>query len=54
MKRIIDYTILDSDSRTSLESQVIKAIKNGWQPLGGVAYTGQPSWKYVQAVVRYE
>lgn len=33
---ILKYKIVVHDSETSLENEVNKEIKNGWQPLGGL------------------
>jgi len=56
MKKIIDYTIMDSDSRVNLETQVVKAIRNSWQPLGGmvVGNLEGTNKQYFQTMVRYE
>jgi len=35
--RITDYQIISAASPTNLKTQVIKLLREGWQPLGGVA-----------------
>ena len=56
--KITDYQILTYIQRDYLESEVAKHIKEGWQPLGGVAvclYTTSGNYtEYYQAMVKYE
>jgi hypothetical protein len=53
MKKIIEYNVIEANHLFKLGMLVNKLIKNGWQPLGGVSYTDQPSWNYIQAMVKY-
>lgn len=56
MNKIIEYQILGTEKFSELVKEVNKAIKKGWQPLGGVSIdnfmsqVGIP----VQAMVKYE
>ena len=59
--KITDYKILKYSQSGYLESEVANAIKEGWQPLGGVSvclYSLTMSYKsdkeYSQAIVKYE
>jgi hypothetical protein len=64
MSKIIDYTLVVSiDNSIEFEKQVVDAIKEGWQPIGGVAVTimtqptdpnNTPYQAWVQAMVRYD
>jgi hypothetical protein len=51
---IREYAILENTDSAKLQEQVNKAIKNGWQPLGGVAVSsiGAALVRLYQAVVR--
>ena len=40
MPIIVAYKILVGDSMQALEAAVKEAIKQGWQPIGGVAVNG--------------
>jgi hypothetical protein len=51
-KQIIEYKILISPSFYSLQDDVNKGIRNGWQPIGGVC--GSLNHNYIQAVVKYK
>lgn len=33
---IIEYSVIYADGRKTLQELVNEAIKNGWQPLGGI------------------
>lgn len=60
------YKILESSSKTILEEMVNKAIREGWEPVGGIAVSDQsspavmnkdilvPRFVYLQAVVKKE
>lgn len=53
---IKEYSIASSDSDTMLAITVNKMIKNGWQPLGGVAVV-QPNsrtYSFSQAMVKID
>lgn len=39
MSTIAEYQILIANTPAELETQVMQAIKKGWQPLGGVSIT---------------
>lgn len=56
--KITDYKILKYIQIWELEHIVVKYIKEGWQPLGGVAvclYTTSGNYtEYSQAIVKYE
>lgn len=50
--RIIEYKILISPMFHSLEDDVNKYIRNGWQPIGGVSSV--LNYSYMQAMVKYK
>ena len=59
--KITDYQILKYSQSGYLEREVANAIKEGWQPLGGVSvclYAPSSNYKsdkeYSQAIVKYE
>ena len=53
--KITDYKILKYSQSGYLESEVANAIKEGWQPLGGVSICLYRFDKeYSQAIVKYE
>ena len=60
MKKIIDYKIVTGNSDihgNKLSDNVNKAIKDGWQPLGGPAFDKHGNvrvWTMVQVMVKYE
>ncbi len=61
MQNIVDYRVLSFSEARKLESTVMKYIKDGWVPLGGLAFTavGESKWQigqkqYLQAIVKYE
>lgn len=37
----VEYTICKGENQADLKKAVNQEIKNGWQPLGGVAVTSQ-------------
>jgi hypothetical protein len=55
--KIIDYKLIGASTVDSLAAKVNEFIKDGWVPLGGVAYGPETDacrvW-YVQAMVKYE
>lgn len=56
MKKIISYTIVFESTYRELSASVNEKIRDGWQPLGGVAVVQHnPSefW-HSQAMVKYE
>lgn len=59
--KITDYQILKNSHSDYLEREIANAIKEGWQPLGGISvclYVISNSYesdiKYSQAIVKYE
>jgi len=54
--KIIEYDTATSDSEQTLKEFINKKIKNGWQPLGGIAIAISPEDHdvYSQALVKYE
>ena len=53
--KITDYQILKYSQIGYLESEVANAIKEGWQPLGGVSVClYRYDNEYSQAIVKYE
>ena len=59
--KITDYQILKYSQSSHLENEIAEAIKEGWQPLGGVSvclYASTSDYKsdkvYHQAIVKYE
>ena len=56
--KITDYKILKYSQSRDLEIKVAEWVKEGWQPLGGVAvclYTTSGNYtEYYQAIVKYE
>ena len=45
--------VYDRNYEKSLEDQVIKLIKQGWTPQGGIFVVGSPTgWHYWQAMVK--
>lgn len=48
---IVDYKILESSNYVSLEKSVLLHIKNGWQPIGGIAVNNS---KCYQAIIKEE
>lgn len=51
-----NYIILEAFNRRELENDVSEAMKDGFEPLGGVCYTFRPgmtySDSYCQAMIR--
>jgi hypothetical protein len=59
MANILDYRVIQTESRLELITEVNKAIVQGWQPLGGVSVYSEdtfcgPRPRFAQAVVNYE
>jgi RNA 3'-terminal phosphate cyclase len=54
MNNITKYRIVYARNyEKSLEDQVIKLIKQGWTPQGGIFVVGSPTgWHYWQAMVK--
>lgn len=58
--KIVAYKVLKNELHADLTVEVNKAIKEGWQPLGGVSHcptTGirtSNAYDYIQAMVKYE
>jgi hypothetical protein len=54
MSEIMKYRIVYARNyEKSLEDQVIKLIKQGWTPQGGIFVVGSPTgWHYWQAMVK--
>lgn len=52
MNNITEYKIISDPSPIKFEERVNVAIKNGWQPIGGVCYDSL-STHYIQSVVKY-
>ncbi len=59
--KITDYQILNSSKSGYLEREIADAIKEGWQPLGGVTVclassssSYESGKQYSQAIVKYE
>lgn len=49
---IIEYKILISPSFYTLQDDVNKEIRNGWEPFGGVGSV--VNYSYMQAMVKYK
>ena len=63
MSVVTDYKILTETNYYALAAIVESYLKEGWQPLGGVAYGQSEVFisgskriqpKYIQAIVKYE
>ena len=62
MAEIIEYQVLTCPGYGALNNQMKEAIKDGWQPLGGVSsfsrvvniVIGQTEAIYSQAIVKYK
>ena len=62
MTKITDYKVISEYGTDALSKKVMSAIRNGWQPLGGVSAfvhtinssTGQTGQMFSQALVQYE
>lgn len=51
--KVKDYMILSRQDKGSLSDIVVKMIKEGWQPIGGVAINDKLMYFY-QAMAKYE
>ena len=47
MSVVVAYKILEGATVKQLEALVADAIKNGWQPVGGVAISGTTLYQVV-------
>lgn len=54
MRKIIDYRIVYEIDPHDLEIRVKNEIKEGWQPIGGVAANKNNSALLLQVLVKYE
>lgn len=55
MKKIIEYNIEYARDEDQLIVSIDDAIKNGWQPIGGLAVNTHDGREYFyQAMVKYE
>lgn len=63
MRKIVEYTIVTRDDTPTFMEVMNYMIKNGWQPLGGLAIEhslsgSSPNFKFktspFQAMVKYE
>ena len=56
MKKITEYKIVSTGVSTQfLEEEVVNAIKEGWQPLGGAFSSEGKNYDYFnQMMVKYE
>lgn len=57
-KKIIDYIILERESKEALRVEVLQKIKEGYRPLGGISLAVDPSKvnlysNYAQSMVKY-
>lgn len=52
-RKIVDYIVASAYLKESLEGEVIRLIKKGWQPYKGVTHNSKNGWMY-QAMVKYE
>lgn len=54
-QKIVDYTILGSQTAVDLKKEVIKYLNNGWVPLGGVSVLPREydQDRYFQSMVKY-
>jgi Domain of unknown function (DUF1737) len=46
----MEYTVVRTESASSLAKEVNKLIKDGWKPLGGI--TVSPGGHYLQAMIK--
>lgn len=51
MNKITDYLTIHQFSLEKLDEAVKFAIKEGWQPFGGIGISAEPT--YIQIVVKY-
>jgi hypothetical protein len=52
--KIEDYIVLESQrSSNNLREEVLRKIKEGYVPLGGVAVSVSKEFNYYQAMVKY-
>jgi hypothetical protein len=56
-QRVAEYMVVTVCNKQEFESLVNRQLKNGWQPLGGVAVSSYDTgWvqSYSQAMAKYE
>ena len=54
-RRVVDYCIVANVSVDIVDQEVKKGLKDGWQPIGGVAMVERGAQvQFAQAVVKYE
>jgi hypothetical protein len=51
---IEEYSVVRGADVTTLVRNVSTAIRDGFQPLGGIAFSADHGGHYLQAVVKYE
>lgn len=51
MNKVIEYTIVISYMAYDMKDAVLSALKDGWQPIGGVCVN---NGMFAQALVKYE
>ena len=51
--KMTGYIIVLAESAAKLEEKLHGLVGEGWQPVGGVAYSGEAPKPYMQAVVFY-
>jgi len=55
MKEIIGYKLACCYDSGEMTNTVVKEMKNGWHPFGGIGYSrNEDEEKFVQALVKYE
>jgi len=56
MEKIKRYSVLEVTDLHNLVDEVIRLMKEDWQPLGGVQFCTNPNWSsgvWVQTMVKY-
>ena len=54
MIKVLDYTYVSTSDESKIKTLVNENIKNGWQPLGGIAVANNGSKIiFIQAMVTY-
>ena len=51
MKHVTEYQVVEANTMQIMNIRVNELIKNGWQPLWNVQYSGM---MYYQTMVKYE
>ena len=59
MKKILDYKIERAKTEIELEQKVNRALRSGWEPIGGIAtasFGASPIGgnSFIQALVKYK